>query len=85
MDAQSMLRRRSLALGLLGLVIVTVAGAQTPPPTDPLDEIVVLGVRRSVESGQAVKRDALQVTDSIVAMWRLGTTSRCTGAQGWMS
>jgi TonB-dependent receptor len=67
MDDQAILRRRSLALGVLGLGIVTAAGAQTPPPPDPLDEIVVLGVRRSVESGQAVKRESLQVTDSIVA------------------
>jgi TonB-dependent receptor len=52
------------------LAFSTTAPAQDAPasaPTADLDEIVVRGVRRSVESAQEVKRDSLQVTDSIVA------------------
>ncbi len=56
---------------LLGLAIATGAQAQSPAAepasTGDLDEIIVRGVRRSVESAQEVKRTALQVTDSIVA------------------
>ena len=57
----------SAALGLA----VHIASAQAPPPaaatSNELEEIIIRGVRSSVESAQEVKRTALQVTDSVVA------------------
>src|SRR5262245_7841611 len=54
---------------VFGLAIATDASAQMTPTAgaDDLDEIIVRGVRGSVESAQEVKRAALQVSDSIVA------------------
>ena len=52
---------------LIGLGLAASASAQAPNNENELDEIVVRGVRSSIESAQEVKREALQVTDSIVA------------------
>jgi TonB-dependent receptor len=54
----------------LGLAVGTSGWTQTPAASDAqaeLEEVVVRGVRRSVESAQQVKRDSLQVVDSVVA------------------
>jgi TonB-dependent receptor len=63
--------RRIFAGVATGLGFASLAIAQSPPPaagaTSDLEEIVVRGVRRSVEKAQEVKREALQVTDSVVA------------------
>jgi len=61
---------RIAAGAVLSLAASAPGWAQAPPPsTDQgqLDEIVVRGVRSSIESAQEAKRTALQVTDSIVA------------------
>jgi iron complex outermembrane receptor protein len=42
------------------------SGTQTDP-ADPTQEIVVSGIRRSLETAQAVKQDADQIIDSVVA------------------
>jgi iron complex outermembrane recepter protein len=56
-------------VGLLGMgMSIAVSAQDAPAPAgDEMDEIVVRGVRGSVESAQEIKRSALQVTDSIVA------------------
>ena len=62
--------RRIFTSFATGLGFASLAIAQTPPPagaSGDLEEIVVRGVRRSVEKAQEVKREALQVTDSVVA------------------
>jgi TonB-dependent receptor len=55
---------------VLGLAISSTGWSQAPAqaaPDQELDEVVVRGVRSSVESAQRVKRESLQVVDSIVA------------------
>jgi iron complex outermembrane recepter protein len=44
-----------------------VVQAATPPATTPLEEVIVSGVRQSVESAIAIKQESLQISDSIVA------------------
>src|SRR5690554_2334869 len=53
----------ALAMGALGLAAPT--WAQTDNPA--LEEILVSGQRSSIQSAQAIKRDAQQIVDSIVA------------------
>src|SRR3954467_3075663 len=64
-------------LGILSSTIIT-AGAPAfsqapadPPPASPADEamneITVTGFRASLESAQSIKRDSVQVVDSVVA------------------
>ncbi|HVJ03828.1 MAG TPA: TonB-dependent receptor plug domain-containing protein, partial [Sphingomonas sp.] len=61
--------------GLAFLLTPSVAAAQDAPPAaeqtadlpDAEEAIVVTGLRRSLESAQAVKRDSDQIIDSIVA------------------
>src|SRR5262245_54629251 len=52
---------------ILAAAAAAPAFAQAPVPDESLDEIVVRGVRLSVESAQQVKRDSLQVVDAVVA------------------
>ena len=55
---------RAVPLALCALVLSLPAGAQDD---DPLEDIVVTAQRQSIMSAQAVKRDADQIVDSIVA------------------
>jgi TonB-dependent receptor len=59
--------RAAVAAALAFNIAAPAQDAPASAPAADLDEIVVRGVRRSVESAQAVKRESLQVTDSIVA------------------
>lgn len=76
------MKTRTWILGsasLLATLVAAPALAQTPPPVvqpapqDPdsdaavLDEVVVTGFRRSLESAQAIKQNSDQIIDSIVA------------------
>jgi TonB-dependent receptor len=45
----------------------TAAVAQETPASQPLDEIIVTGVRASIESAQALKQNSLEIVDAIVA------------------
>lgn len=44
-----------------------IAQAATTPATTTLEEVIVSGVRQSVESAIAIKQESLQISDSIVA------------------
>jgi len=63
----SRLRGRRWAATLVALGFAAAVSAQAPNDESEMDEIIVRGVRSSIESAQEVKRAALQVTDSIVA------------------
>lgn len=77
------MKTRTWILGsasLLATLVAAPALAQTPPPVvvqpapqDPeadaavLDEVVVTGLRRSLQSAQAIRRNSDQIVDAIVA------------------
>ncbi|MDH7971935.1 TonB-dependent receptor [Sphingomonas sp. AR_OL41] len=75
------MRLKSIILGSTSLLVLGAAlpaAAQTAPSTPPTApeagddaaagaDIVVTGLRRSIESAQAIKRDSIQQVDSIVA------------------
>jgi iron complex outermembrane recepter protein len=55
------------ALGLAMLVPPSLTLAATAPDTSPLDEIVVTGIRRSVEQSIEAKRDSTELTEVITS------------------
>src|SRR4051812_16541073 len=54
-----------LALLMASPVVAQVAAAA--PGGDTVDEVVVTGLRRSLQSARTIKRDAAQVVDAVVA------------------
>ncbi|MEJ0058314.1 MAG: TonB-dependent receptor [Terricaulis sp.] len=56
------------AMGVAGLSIATPASAQEAEATDDGETIVVLGIRASLASAQAIKQNSEQFVDSIVAV-----------------
>ena len=56
-----------------GLLLAQPASAQTAPATqtaaaeEPIDEIIVTGLRQSLRSAQSIKRSSLNIVDAIVA------------------
>ncbi len=50
---------------LASLGVAGIAQAQTPPASDPVDEVVVTGFRQSYANAVKAKREAVGVTDSI--------------------
>jgi iron complex outermembrane receptor protein len=55
------------ALGLAMLVPPGLTFAATPTDTGPLDEIVVTGIRKSVEQSIEAKRDSTELTEVVTA------------------
>ena len=49
-----------------GVVLINPAYAQTPPPQD-LEEVVVTGLRASLQASMDIKREAVGVVDAITA------------------
>lgn len=80
----------TLPIVAMGSALATVAFAKTPPPKVPeLHEVVVSGVRESLQTAQAIKRKSIMVEDAIVAQdigkfpdnSTAGALQRVTGVQ----
>lgn len=56
-----------VACALLVAALPAVAQQATPAPTQTLDQVVVVGFRKSLRSAEEIKRDSTQVVDSINA------------------
>jgi len=63
----SKLRSRALFTILGGSVLINPAFAQTPPATEEVPEVIVTGLRSSIESAQNIKLNSDTFVDSITA------------------
>jgi TonB-dependent receptor len=63
----SKLRSRALFTILGGSVLINPAFAQTPPTTEEVPEVIVTGLRSSIESAQNIKLNSDTFVDSITA------------------
>ncbi len=62
-----MKRKISLLMGVAALCLASAAQAQEAPKSDELDEVIVTGIRASLQKAAELKRDAPQVMDVITA------------------